>query len=193
MAHCTGTSRVGGLVTCCLSLSPLSSLSLSSLSLNPTAEKVQFQEEEEWRKEDRPAQSLEPSWGRASRLRWCSGSAATEQDLCKTVIATSRVNWVTTLDCLLKQVQFQEEEERRKEEEQARQQRDRYSSQFENNYFTEMCSGSKAGSYLRRIDFIYHSTLGLRVIKKNRRRRSRPASSATGTSLLFLLYSRYRS
>ena len=27
------------------------------------------------------------------------------------------------------------------------------SSQFENNYFTEMCSGSKAGSYLRLIDF----------------------------------------
>ena len=29
---------------------------------------------------------------------------------------------------------------------------DRYSSQFENNYFTEMCSGSEAGSYLRLID-----------------------------------------
>jgi len=42
----------------------------------------------------------------------------------------------------------------------------RYSSQFENNYFTEMCSGSEAGSYLRLIDFVYHSTLGLRVIKK---------------------------
>jgi len=26
-----------------------------------------------------------------------------------------------------------------------------------------MCSGSEAGSYLRRIDFVYHSTLGLRV------------------------------
>jgi len=25
-------------------------------------------------------------------------------------------------------------------------------SQFENTYFTEMCSGSKAGSYLRLID-----------------------------------------
>ena len=34
------------------------------------------------------------------------------------------------------------------------------------NYFTEMCSGSEAGSYLRPIDFVYHSTLGLRVIKK---------------------------
>jgi len=29
-------------------------------------------------------------------------------------------------------------------------------------YFTEMCSGSEAGSYLRLIDFVYHSTLGLR-------------------------------
>ena len=41
-----------------------------------------------------------------------------------------------------------------------------FSYQFENNYFTEMCSGSEAGSYLRLIDFVYHSTLGLRVIKK---------------------------
>jgi len=29
-----------------------------------------------------------------------------------------------------------------------------------------MCSGSEAGSYLRLIDFVYHSTLGLRVMKK---------------------------
>ena len=29
-------------------------------------------------------------------------------------------------------------------------------------------SGSEAGSYLRLIDFVYHSTLGLRVIKKKR-------------------------
>jgi len=28
-----------------------------------------------------------------------------------------------------------------------------HSSQFKNNYFAEMCSGSDAGSYLRRIDF----------------------------------------
>jgi len=41
--------------------------------------------------------------------------------------------------------------------------------QFENNYFTEMCSGSEAGSYLRLIDVVYHSTLGLSVIKKRRR------------------------
>ena len=32
------------------------------------------------------------------------------------------------------------------------------------NYMTEMCSGSETGSYLRLIDFVYHSTLGLRVI-----------------------------
>ena len=37
------------------------------------------------------------------------------------------------------------------------------------NYLTEMCSGSEAGSYLRRIDFVYHSTLGLRVIKKKKK------------------------
>ena len=33
-------------------------------------------------------------------------------------------------------------------------------------HFTEMCSGSEAGSYFRLIDFVYHSTPGLRVIKK---------------------------
>ena len=33
-----------------------------------------------------------------------------------------------------------------------------------------MCSGSKAASYLRLIDFVHHSTLGLRVIKKKKRR-----------------------
>ena len=32
-----------------------------------------------------------------------------------------------------------------------------------------MCSASEAGSYLRLIDFVYHSTLGLRVIKKAHR------------------------
>jgi len=46
---------------------------------------------------------------------------------------------------------------------------DRCSSQSESNYFTEMCSGSEAGSYVRRGDFVHHSTLGLRVIKKKRR------------------------
>ena len=40
---------------------------------------------------------------------------------------------------------------------------------FENNFFTEMCSGSEAGSYLRLIDLVHHSTLGLRVINKKGR------------------------
>ena len=44
-----------------------------------------------------------------------------------------------------------------------------WGSHFENNYLTEMCSGSEAGSYLRLIDFLYHSTLGLRVIKKTKK------------------------
>ena len=43
--------------------------------------------------------------------------------------------------------------------------------QFEDNYFTEMCSGSEAGSYLRLIDLVYYSTLGLRVIKKKKNMR----------------------
>ena len=41
----------------------------------------------------------------------------------------------------------------------------------QNNYFTAMCSGSEAGSYLRLIDFVYHSTQDLRVIQKRRRLR----------------------
>jgi len=52
-------------------------------------------------------------------------------------------------------------------------------SQFENNYLTEMCSGSQAGSCLSRIDFVchatlglkvYHSTLGVRVITKKKKK-----------------------
>ena len=39
----------------------------------------------------------------------------------------------------------------------------------ENNYFTEMCSGSEAGSYLGRTDLVYHSTLGLGVMKKKKK------------------------
>jgi len=31
-----------------------------------------------------------------------------------------------------------------------------------------MCSGSEAGSYLRLLDFVYHSTIGLRVKKKDK-------------------------
>jgi len=37
------------------------------------------------------------------------------------------------------------------------------------DYFAEMRSGSEEGSYLRLMDFVYHSTVGLRVIKKKRR------------------------
>jgi len=46
-----------------------------------------------------------------------------------------------------------------------------------------MCSGSEAGSYLRLIDFVYHSTVGLRVRKKRRRRPGTAAASigAIGT------------
>ena len=44
------------------------------------------------------------------------------------------------------------------------------------NYFTEMCSGSDAGSYLRLIDCVYHSTLGVRVIKKKKRRLNLPGA-----------------
>ena len=33
-----------------------------------------------------------------------------------------------------------------------------------------MCSGSEAGSFLRLIDCVYHSTLGLRVIKKQKKK-----------------------
>ena len=45
---------------------------------------------------------------------------------------------------------------------------DRDWAAFENNYFTEMCSGSEAGSYLRIIDFVYHSTRGLVEMKKKK-------------------------
>ena len=31
-----------------------------------------------------------------------------------------------------------------------------------------MCCGTEADSYFRLIDVVYHSTLGLRVIKKNK-------------------------
>ena len=49
-----------------------------------------------------------------------------------------------------------------------------------NNYFTEMCSGSEAGSYLRLIDFVYHSTLGLGVIKKKKKNEAWWLSVGTG-------------
>ena len=41
---------------------------------------------------------------------------------------------------------------------------------FEDNFFSEICSGSEAGSCSRLIDFVYHSTLGLRVIKKKKKK-----------------------
>ena len=34
-------------------------------------------------------------------------------------------------------------------------------------------SGSEAGSYLRLTDFVYHSTLGLRVIKKEKKKKKK--------------------
>jgi len=40
-----------------------------------------------------------------------------------------------------------------------------------------MCSGTEAGSYLRLIDFVYHSTLGLRVIKKKGRSSPHPGDN----------------
>ena len=36
------------------------------------------------------------------------------------------------------------------------------------NHPQELCSGSEAGSYLRLIESVFHSTLGLRVIKKKK-------------------------
>ena len=51
-------------------------------------------------------------------------------------------------------------------------------SQSENNYFAEMRSGSEAGSHLRLIDFVYHSTLGFRVIKKKKKNKSCTARNA---------------
>ena len=48
-----------------------------------------------------------------------------------------------------------------------------------------MCSGSEAGSYLRLIDFLYHSTLGLRVILARRSGHPRLLRSMyRGTSLI---------
>ena len=46
-----------------------------------------------------------------------------------------------------------------------------------------MCSGSEAGSYLRLIDFVYHSTLGLRVIKKKQKRLSHQSTLMTHGTL----------
>jgi len=52
-----------------------------------------------------------------------------------------------------------------------------------------MCSGSEAGSYSRLIDFVYRSTLGVRVINKRKRKRLvvrkaeiQPLASEEGTT-----------
>jgi len=42
----------------------------------------------------------------------------------------------------------------------------RYRREARRKLAVKTCSGSEAGSYLMLIDFVYHSTLGLRVIKK---------------------------
>ena len=49
----------------------------------------------------------------------------------------------------------------------------------------EMCSGSEAGSHLRCIDFVYHSTLGLRVNKKQKKKEGtlRAAGSFSASGL----------
>jgi len=41
-----------------------------------------------------------------------------------------------------------------------------------NGYLTEICSGSEVESYSRLTDFVYHSALGLGVIKKKRKKLS---------------------
>ena len=43
-----------------------------------------------------------------------------------------------------------------------------YHCELDNTYFTDICSGSEAGSYVRCIDVVFHSTLGLEVIKKKK-------------------------
>ena len=45
----------------------------------------------------------------------------------------------------------------------------RYSSRCKNYYFAEISSGSKAGSHRKRMDFVYYTTLGSRVIKKKKK------------------------
>jgi len=50
-----------------------------------------------------------------------------------------------------------------------------------------MCSGSEAGSYLRLIDFVYHSTLGLRVIKKKKKVHVLPQRERRGVFLFKLM------
>jgi len=57
------------------------------------------------------------------------------------------------------------------------------SSQLKNNYFTEMCSGSEAGSYSRLIDFV-HPSMRLNTIEALTGHRKSPFASATCSSQL---------
>ena len=50
-----------------------------------------------------------------------------------------------------------------------------------------MCSGSEAGSNLRLIDFVYHSTLGLRVIQKKRKEHRTPLGAERALNLEYPL------
>ena len=54
-----------------------------------------------------------------------------------------------------------------------------------------MCSGSEAGSYLRLIDFVYHSTLGLRVKKKKKKETCTEEVQAKSLQLQFPLRTRH--
>jgi len=47
------------------------------------------------------------------------------------------------------------------------------------DYCREMCRGSETGSYVRLIDFVYHSTRGLRVIKKKKVPDRRPSTTVS--------------
>ena len=53
-----------------------------------------------------------------------------------------------------------------------------------------MGSDSEAGSYLRLIDFVYHSTLGLRVIKKKEKLPWNPFVFITRICIVHGLYGR---
>jgi len=47
-----------------------------------------------------------------------------------------------------------------------------------------MCSGSEAGSYSRLTDFVYHSILGFRVIKKKKKKKKKKFRSRKPHPLL---------
>ena len=61
-----------------------------------------------------------------------------------------------------------------------------------NSCFTEMCSGSEACSYVRLIDSVYHSTLGLRVMKNKKKCTPHPPPQvfvpSLTVTLVFYLY-----